>query len=130
MPLFVNKLPVSLLKETDIFDFMLNVFGIEMCKAFFKTDIAIKLKNPTKKYDLIVTEIFTNDCLLGYAHVLKVPVVALTCSVNLPWASDLFGLPDNPSYIPNYFSTSTSDMNLWERLSNTFRLIYAKFKYF
>lgn len=108
---------------------MLNEIGIEVCKAFFTTDIAKRLRETTKKYDLIVTELFSNNCLLGYSYVLKVPVITLTTSVNLPWASDLFGLPDNPSYIPTYFNPSTSEMNLFERIWNTYDLIYSKLMY-
>lgn len=123
----VNNLSYTEVTDGDHRHAMIHRFGLDLCKAIFQTKIAKDLRDSKKKYDLIVTEIFSSDCMLGYVHVFQVPVVALSTSVNLPWASNLFGLPDNPSYIPNYFVPYTSEMSLLQRITNTLSLIKSNF---
>lgn len=107
--------------------FITGPCGHELCETLFNTSVFQNLKNTTKKYDVLITEIFGTDCMLGFAHIFNIPVVAMTSSVNLPWGSDRFGNPDNPSYIPNYFVPYLSDMNLLQRIINTITLIVMKF---
>lgn len=110
---------------TSIDEFM-AVCGYQLCEQLFNTSVLQNLKNSTKKYDLLISEIFATDCMLGFAHIFKVPIVEFTSSVNLPWGSDRIGNPDNPSYIPNYFVPFLSKMDLWERLINTLTLLFFK----
>lgn len=100
--------------------------GYQLCEALFNTSVLQNLKKSNKKYDLLISEIFGTDCMLGFAHIFNIPFVELTSSVNLPWGSDRIGIPDNPSYIPNYFVPYLSKMNLWERLTNTLTLLLFK----
>lgn len=74
----------------------------------------------SKPYDLIVTEFFSTDCLLGVSHVMKVPFVGLSSCALMPWHYDRVGLPDYPSYIPSEFSTFSERMSFWERFENWF----------
>lgn len=108
---------------------MIETCGYELCDLLFNTSVLQNLKKTTKKYDVLITEIFGTDCMLGFAHIFKIPVVAMTSSVNLPWGSDRFGNPDNPSYIPNYFVPYLSEMSLWERIINTVTLVGSKIMY-
>lgn len=109
-------------------DFM-AVCGYELCEPLFNTSTLQNLRKSNKKYDLLISEIFGTDCMLGFAHIFNIPFVAFTSSVNLPWGSDRIGNPDNPSYIPNYFVPYLSKMNLWERLTNTLTLLLYKVRY-
>lgn len=64
--------------------------------------------------------------MLGWAWHFRVPSVVITSSANLPWAAERFGLPDNPSYIPNYFVGYDARMTLYERIINTWTLLQTK----
>lgn len=88
-----------------------------------------KLLNARGQYDLLVTQLFADDCFAYFAHILDVPLISITTSVNIPWASERTGLPDNPSYIPNYLVDFGQTMSFWERMYNTMILMYAKFYY-
>ncbi|XP_046662641.1 UDP-glucosyltransferase 2-like [Homalodisca vitripennis] len=78
-------------------------------------------------YDIIITEVFGNDCFAYYAYKLGIPMISITTGMAVPWAAERVGLPDNPSYILNYLMKSGSQMNLWDRIYNTITLVYAKF---
>lgn len=133
LPNFVNNLSLSAVDELShyaIMHFITRNCGIDVCKAVLATPVFQKLKNTSKKYDLVITEIFGADCMLGFGFYFKTPIITLTSSINLPWGSDRFGNPDNPSYIPTYFSRFSSEMNFFERLENTITLISAKLLYF
>ncbi|XP_066150307.1 UDP-glucosyltransferase 2-like [Euwallacea fornicatus] len=103
--------------------------GAEFCKSTFEGPQLQVLKQSSKKYDLLITELFASNCMLGFAWYFGVPSVVMTTSINLPWAAESFGLPDNPSYIPNYFMGATSHMSLSERLRNTWSLVLSKILY-
>ncbi|XP_058820277.1 UDP-glycosyltransferase UGT5-like [Topomyia yanbarensis] len=71
-------------------------------------------------FDLIVTEFFSTECMLGLSYVLGVPFVGLSSCALMPWHYDRVGLPDSPSYIPSEFSTFSERMSFWERFENWF----------
>ncbi|CAG9768050.1 unnamed protein product [Ceutorhynchus assimilis] len=104
--------------------------GSDLCDTILKSPILQKLKNSTKNYDLVITQLFSTECMLGWGWHFGVPNVVLTSSVNLPWASERFGLPDNPAYVPNYFGKSGTVMNLHERIVNTWLLVISKLIYY
>ncbi|KAL1509622.1 hypothetical protein ABEB36_004332 [Hypothenemus hampei] len=101
--------------------------GSELCQMTFNE--LHSLKNTKKKYDVFITELFGSDCMLGWSWYFHIPSIIMTSSANLPWVSERFGLPDNPSYIPTYFAGYKSEMNLYERIHNTWTLLEAKFLY-
>lgn len=129
VPILVNNMSLSLIKDISITHtmyFTTSIAGYELCEILFENSVLKNLKNTTKKYDVLLTEIFGTDCMLGFAHIFQIPVVTMTSSVNLPWSSDRFGNPDNPSYIPNYFVPYLSKMTLPQRIYNTITLIVTK----
>lgn len=131
LPVLVNNLSLSAMggkSQYDMMRFMLGPCGSDLCEVIFNSTVVKDLRNTTKKYDLLVTELFGTDCVLGFSHLFEIPVVVLTSSVNLPWASDRFGNPDNPSYIPNYFVSYVKGMTVVQRLINTISLIGAKIR--
>lgn len=103
------------------------IAGPKMCKDVFETETLRDLRNTTKKYDLLITEIFASDCMLGFSHLFGIPTVGLTTSVAISWTSPAIGFSANPSYIPNYFSSFSPKMSLVERVINTG--IYAATKF-
>lgn len=99
--------------------FMLKYGGEGVCNELLSAPSVKNLRNSTKKYDLIITEIFAADCSAGFASYFNVPIISVISSTILPWGNDRIGNPDNPSYIPNYYLPYTSKMTLVERVINT-----------
>ncbi|CAG9768049.1 unnamed protein product [Ceutorhynchus assimilis] len=106
-----------------------TTFGAKACDAVFKSTQMQYLKNSTKNYDLVITQLFSTECLLGWGWHFGAPNVVMTSSVNLPWSAYMFGNPDNPSYIPTYLAKSGVVMNLYERIVNTWDLVMSKLIY-
>ncbi|XP_068906136.1 UDP-glucosyltransferase 2-like isoform X3 [Tenebrio molitor] len=129
LPLLNNNVSVNVvesLSDSDVINFMIKG-GVRACTATLQTPVLQDLKKSKKKYDLVITEIFGSDCMLGFGHFFDVPTVSLITSTLLPWAAERIGNPDNPSYIPSYFFSSAG--NLYERLENTIKLLLSKFLY-
>lgn len=82
------------------------------------------------KYDLLITEIFGNDCFAYFAHILQIPLISVVTLPASLWAADRTGMPDNPSYIPNVFVDFDPRMTLWQRIRNTYAVAYAKWFYY
>ena len=79
-----------------------------------------------ERFDLVITELFITDCLLGLIHILRTPFIYFSSSVLMPWANDRFGNPDNPSYIPKVFQPYSDKMDFLERLLNAVSTIVDK----
>ncbi|XP_044734058.1 UDP-glycosyltransferase UGT5-like [Chrysoperla carnea] len=132
MPSIKNSLTVDVMSEwTPIvcIDFIALLGGNGICEMVLNQTKIQDLYKSKHKYDVIITEIFGTDCMLAFAHSFKVPTVAIVSSVALPWIPDRFGLPDNPSYIPNYLLPFTENMSLYERFINTMLNVYSKFRF-
>lgn len=130
MPLFSNNISMELLdslNQMDSIKYMWEEGGVQVCRAVLNSTAAKDLKATKMEYDLVITEIFGSDCMLGYGYHFKTPIVSVISSVLLPWAGDRIGVPDNPSYIGNYFMPYTKNMGLWQRLKNTFIVLATKF---
>jgi glucuronosyltransferase len=132
LPIMVSNLSINIFdgfSHYDMVHFMTKICGVDACAATLQTPVLQNLKTTKKKYDLLVTEIFGSDCMLGFGHMFNIPTVSLVSSIPLPWATDRIGNPDNPSYIPNYFVPSSARMSLFERLENTLILLKSKYLY-
>ncbi|XP_068906139.1 UDP-glucosyltransferase 2-like isoform X2 [Tenebrio molitor] len=130
LPLLINNISINVVKslsDSDVIYFMTKVCGVEACSLTLQTPALQDLKKSKKKYDLVITEIFGSDCMLGFGHFFDVPTISLVTSTLLPWAAERIGNPDNPSYIPSHFFSSAG--NLYERLENTIKLLLSKFLY-
>lgn len=67
-------------------------------------------------YDLVITELFDSDCMLGVIHKMQVPYVGLSSCALMPWLYDRISLPDTPSYIPSEFVGFSDTMTFVERI--------------
>ncbi|XP_025836075.1 UDP-glucuronosyltransferase 2B14 [Agrilus planipennis] len=101
------------------FHMTLSKFGLKYCENAFNTTVAKDIRDSKVKYDLIITQIFLNDCMYGFAHHFQAPVVAVSTSTDVPWGGSRIGSPANPSYIPIFFSTNAGKMDLARRFWNT-----------
>ncbi|XP_055551136.1 UDP-glycosyltransferase UGT5-like [Wyeomyia smithii] len=114
----------------------LAVWGFHSCESALQSKAidAVLERHHREPFDLIVTEYFTTDCLLGLSHVLQptgggVPIVGLSSCALMPWHYDRVGLPDSPAYIPSEFSTFSERMSYWERFENWLVTRSVKFLY-
>jgi glucuronosyltransferase len=79
-----------------------------------------------ERFDLVITELFITECVLGLIHTLRTSFIYFSSCALMPWANDRFGNPDNPSYIPNVFLPYSDKMDFLERLLNVVRTIVDK----
>jgi glucuronosyltransferase len=110
LPILINNISVNdveSLFDSVVIYFMTKVCGVHAFIVTLQTPALQDLKKSQKKYDLVITEIFGSDCMLGFGHFFDVPTISLITSTLLPWAA----------YIPSYFFSSAG--NLYERLENT-----------
>ncbi|XP_046661711.1 UDP-glucosyltransferase 2-like [Homalodisca vitripennis] len=97
-----------------------------LCNNSYSEPQVQKLLDSDEKFDLVITEIFSSDCFAPLAHRFNAPLVSVVTSCSLPWVADRVGLPDNPSYIPNYLAGLPTNMDLYQRVYNTVLLVWAK----
>lgn len=99
-------------------DFLLNL-GVNVCKQSLNSSAIKNFMKQSKKYDLIILEMFNSYCDLIYVHKFKVPFIGFSSCVAMPWTHDLLGNPNNPSYIPNSLYFFNDKMTFWERVENS-----------
>ncbi|KRT85102.1 Glycosyltransferase [Oryctes borbonicus] len=129
LPIYQDNMTIDSVRDKNLIQQLTLIFangGVSVCEAIFNTKIAQDLRNSTKKYDLLITHYFATNCMLAFAHLFSVPSVAVITSVSLPWAPSLIGLPDNPAYIPNYFTMFLPKMGFGDRFFNTMTYIITK----
>lgn len=133
-PTLISNFSFEMIKETMPNPFQAPFFMADIeeniCQVMFSGKVMKTLLESNETYDLVVTEIFTADCFVPFAHKFKAPLISFVTSSALPWVADRTGLPDNPSYIPNYFADLSSSMSFSERLYNTAVLLCSKFVYY
>jgi glucuronosyltransferase len=91
----------------------------DMCDLLLRHDKLQELRKSNNTFDLIITEVLGPDCLIGFSHLFKAPLISMISSVILPWGNDRVGNPDHPAYIPNYFVPYTQHMTFGQRIINT-----------
>ncbi|XP_069681751.1 UDP-glycosyltransferase UGT5-like [Periplaneta americana] len=108
---------------------MLSEWGAEACEKIFEHPDVQKIIKSDDKFDLFLTESFNTDCFLAFAHKFKIPSIAFSSCVLMPWTPDRIGHVDNPSYIPNEFAASSDRMDFSERFINTLAYSFHKVFY-
>lgn len=102
-------------------------FGEGFSDSFLKQkEVQNLLHSNDQQFDLIITEAFATEAVLGFAHKFKAPVVQVVSFVGTPWISDLVGNPSPYSYVPDPMQNFSDRMNLWQRILNTLGITYQK----
>lgn len=102
----------------------------KICDSLLGHSEIKRIINAKEHFDLLMIEIFSNDCLLGIAHVLNISkIIGVVSTAELPWSNMILKNPENPSYIPNFFGWYSGRMNLLERSINTGLLLISKLAY-
>ncbi|XP_023297572.1 UDP-glycosyltransferase UGT5-like [Lucilia cuprina] len=112
--------------------FMLYEWGIEACNHTLRSDALRQVMRQGQRYDVILMEQFNSDCMMGVAHILGAPVIALSSCAMMPWHYERMGMPIIPSYIPALFMGQSEEMSLGGRIGNwiTFHGINLMYKLF
>ncbi|XP_071055910.1 UDP-glycosyltransferase UGT5-like isoform X4 [Onthophagus taurus] len=108
---------------------LLAQFAQKACQKLDQKIVKDLLKS-MEKYDLILIEYFNTDCFLGFAHIFKIPFIALSSSYPMPWYASRFSRIDNPAFVPVLFGNFAKHMSFSERLQNTIMLGYCKSMYY
>jgi glucuronosyltransferase len=102
-------------------------FGEAFCHSFLQEkEVQRLLHSDDQNFDLIVAEAFSNDCLLGFAHKFKAPVVQVATFVGSAWMGDWVGNPSPYAYVPDPLQSFSHRMTLWQRILNTLGITYQK----
>lgn len=103
-----------------ISDFIpLAPMALEVCSKLVNfVPLAEALKS---EYDVVLTENFNSDCMLGLAHVygVRAPTITLLSSYLIHWSADRIGASDNPSHVPILSTDYAAKMSFLQRLENT-----------
>ncbi|XP_069681767.1 UDP-glycosyltransferase UGT5-like [Periplaneta americana] len=108
---------------------MLATMAMDVCETTLPAAPIQELMKSQEKYDLIITELFNTDCMFGFVHKFKVPFISIATSVLMPWSSERFANPENPSYIPHHFLGHSDRMTFFERMLNVFYQETTKWAY-
>lgn len=106
--------------------------GIVACEEFFNSPFVdhLTILNKQHQFDILITEYFNTDCILGFAHKLNISkFIGMSSCALMPWHYDRVGLPDTPSYIPNEFVGYSDKMNIIERTVNWITVQACKIGY-
>ncbi|XP_069670446.1 UDP-glucosyltransferase 2-like [Periplaneta americana] len=120
-PAVLQNVSIEQLRGTGIFQMLMyyNKNMLDTCRSALNNQNILNLMKSNKTYDVVITYLAGPDCLIGFAHRFKAPLISLSVTSNLPWLSYRIGNPDNPAYIPNLLLSLTDQMNFWERFVNT-----------
>lgn len=104
--------------------------GRESCKKAFESTKLLDFLKTEARFDLIIAEFFNSDCLLGFVHKFKTPLIGIGSNSLMSWMNMRFGNIDHPAYVPNNFLDHTDDLSFWERVENTLMNIFSQFAYY
>jgi len=99
---------------------MLHDWGLRSCKVALNSPLITQLLKSPIRYDVILLEHFSNDCMAAVAHLLNAPVIALSSCAIMPWHYKRMGSPFINPIMPMNFLPYTDEMSLIDRLNNFF----------
>lgn len=98
--------------------FMLHDWGLRSCKVALNSPLIAQLLSSPLRYDVIILEHFSNDCMAAVAHLLDAPVIALSSCAIMPWHYKRMGTPFINPIMPMNFLPYTDQMDFVARLNN------------
>nr|CAD7418987.1 unnamed protein product [Timema poppensis] len=120
-----NMFEVGEISPYMLFLMMWNM-GPEILESTFENpDVQNLLHSKTEKFDLLLTETFFNEAILGLAHKFNVPIISVCTFAGFESIGDAAGNPSPYSYVPNALTELTTHMSFLERLQNTLLNTYV-----
>lgn len=101
--------------------YQLKKIGERFCELALNASMidTVMQQHKFQPFDLVVTELFITDCMLGViANMSSVPFVGVSSCNLLNWHYDKVSQPLFPSYIPSISFGYTERMSLYQRLIN------------
>lgn len=109
---------------------LLRESGRRICNATLSSDAFRDLLDSSRKFDLIVTEVFATNCILFAAYLkFRAPIVGITSHTYMPWSNVWIANPDNPSYTPVIFMDFYENMDFFGRVENSIAWVYNNWYY-
>ncbi|XP_063629596.1 UDP-glucosyltransferase 2-like [Cydia splendana] len=93
----------------------------DACFAVFEKQTAVDevqdiIQNKNNSYDLLLVEAWTRYAL-GFSHVVKAPVIAVSSLGAVVDNYDIMGAPIHPLLYPHAIATSAYNLSLWEKVT-------------
>lgn len=98
--------------------FFLHKWGVDSCENALNSTAIKKVLQMRPRFDVIILEQFTTDCLMAVAHQLQVPVIGASSCALMPWHYARTGNPQITSYIPALFLGHSDNMSFGQRVAN------------
>jgi len=130
LKLFVREKEANKSKTRDVITARVKGFGdgqaywegtlqnaLEVCRVVFRSAEVQKWVEDSR-FDLIVIDTPYNECALGLAFKLNIPHILYGTASLYMWHQEMFGLPDETSWLPNYYYHFPTDMTFFQRLKN------------
>ncbi|XP_071054635.1 UDP-glucosyltransferase 2-like [Onthophagus taurus] len=133
IPYDISNISISYKLFRSVFGMAWHIYktcGSEICEYLMKNPKIIALKKNPLKFDVVISEIYGTDCLLGFAHHFNVPIIGASSTDLLPWSGTRMGNPDNPSHVSNYLGFNSLKMNIFEKIYAVGLTIATKIGYF
>lgn len=97
-----------------------NVFS-EACLAIFEKQTAVAevqdiIQNKNNSFDLLLVEAWARFAL-GFSHVIKAPVIAVSSFGAILDNYDVIGAPIHPLLYPQALATRVYNLSLWEKVT-------------
>lgn len=113
----------DMMNYTDSEQFHIPENWTELNKEMYRTILTDgqvqNLMQSDIKFDLMITEVFGMDPMIGFANYFKMPVVLISTLRTNPFVSTWTGTPSPPSFIPFVMSHLPKEMNFLQRVKNT-----------
>lgn len=107
-----------------------NIFdmGIAMTNFTLQHNVVQDfIKNPNERFDVVITEMFVSEALIGLGYHFKVPTVVVSTFGAIKWVNDLVGTPSPMSYVAHPFMSFTDRMNFFKRTLSAVITIFEHF---
>lgn len=102
--------------------------GIETTNAtFYHPAVQRFMTDKGEHFDLVITEIFGSEALIGFGQHFKAPVITVGTFGTVKWLDDLVGNASPASYVPHPFLSFTDKMDFRQRVINTIAIIFEYF---
>ena len=67
---------------------------------------------------------------MGFGHILKVPVITVSTTLEYPWISDAIRNPDSTAFARNVLADLDQVSTFWDRLKNTIVTEFSKYQFY
>jgi len=114
-------------KGTQDYDwFDLCDHGLDMCTSLLSdSDFVDWIKG--SNFDLVIVDALNNECAYGMAYMSKAKLIIFASAVPYSWHSELFGYPDESSWIPDQVFHYPIDMNFYQRFMSALVPLYSNY---